>query len=82
MVVETGGTVIVEGVTASRVAFRPYLAFSIWIETPRDVRLQRGLARDGGASTLEQWRAWMAAEDEYVARERPAEHADVVLPGS
>lgn len=36
---------IVEGVTATREAFRPYLTFSIWIETPREVRLDRGLAR-------------------------------------
>jgi uridine kinase len=73
--------VIVEGVTASRAEFRPYLAFSIWIETPRELRLERGLARDG-VSALAQWQAWMAVEDRYVERERPAEHADVVLPGS
>jgi uridine kinase len=78
--IEPAEFVILEGVTASREAFRPYLAYSIWIETPRELRLQRGLERDGEPA-LPHWRAWMEAEDRYVQRERPAEHADCVLPG-
>ena len=80
VVVEPAPFVVLEGVTASREAFRPYLAYSIWVETPRDLRLARGLER-GGADTVERWQEWMAAEDAYVARERPAEHADRVVPG-
>src|SRR6478672_9439015 len=38
---------VVEGVSSSRKAFRPYLAFSIWVEMPREERLRRGLERDG-----------------------------------
>jgi uridine kinase len=79
--IDAGGVVIVEGVTASREAFRPYLAFSIWVETPRETRLARGLARDG-EPMREQWEAWMASEDRYVERERPDEHADAVVSGS
>jgi uridine kinase len=73
--------VILEGVTASREAFRPYLFYSIWIETPRELRLQRGIERDG-EEMREQWVRWMAAEDAYVERERPRERADVVVPGT
>ena len=80
VVVEPGGVVVLEGVTASREAFRPYLALSIWVETPRDVCLARGLARDG-AEMRAQWEAWMAEEDVYIERERPHEHADVVVSG-
>src|SRR4051794_18766287 len=47
VLIEPGGTVVIEGVTASRAAFRPYLGYSIWIETDRAVRLQRGIDRDG-----------------------------------
>jgi uridine kinase len=72
--------VIIEGVGASRQPFRPYLAFSIWIETARDLRLRRGLDRDGEAARA-QWEEWMAAEDEYATSERPSEHADLVLTG-
>jgi uridine kinase len=80
VVIEPGGTVVLEGVSASREAFRPYLAYSIWIETPRDLRLRRGLARDGEGAR-DDWDRWMAEEDAYVEGEQPAEHVDVVLPG-
>ena len=72
--------VILEGVTASREAFRPYLAYSIWIETPRKLRLHRGLQRDG-ADARATWDRWMAEEDAYILRERPVDYADLVLPG-
>ena len=80
IVIEPGGTVLLEGVSAARAAFRPYLAFTVWVETDRAVRLQRGIDRDGEDSRA-QWERWMDDEDDYVARERPVEHVDVVLPG-
>ncbi len=80
VVVEPVDFVLLEGVTASREAFRPYLAYSIWVEASRDVRLRRGLDRDGEAAR-EDWERWMAGEDAYIARERPAEYADVILRG-
>jgi uridine kinase len=72
--------VILEGVTASRTAFRPFLTYSVWIKTPRALRLQRGVERDG-EQLRAQWEKWMAAEDQYVHRERPDQSADLVLPG-
>jgi uridine kinase len=80
VVIEPVDIVIVEGVTASREAFQPYLAYSIWIETPRELRLQRGLERDG-ADARAQWERWMDAEDRYIERERPAARANLVLCG-
>lgn len=80
IVIEPGGTVLLEGVSAARKAFRPYLAYTIWVETERAVRLQRGIDRDGEDSRA-QWERWMDEEDDYIARERPVEHVDVVLPG-
>jgi uridine kinase len=71
---------LIEGVSASRKAFQPYLAFSVWVETPRDKRLQRGLERDGeDARAL--WDDWMAEEDKYVELEKPAQRADLVMSG-
>src|SRR5262249_59220967 len=40
IVIKPGGTVLLEGVSAARNAFRPYLAYSIWVETARMVRLK------------------------------------------
>jgi uridine kinase len=79
--VAPGGLLVLEGVSASRVAFRPYLSYRIWVETPEDERLRRGLARDGEATT-ELWRDWMSAEYRYVQREHPGEAADLVVSGT
>ena len=72
--------VILEGVSASRSAFRPFLTYSVWVDTPRELRLRRGLERDGEQARAH-WEQWMAEEDEYVRRERPQERADLVVPG-
>ncbi len=77
----SGAHVVLEGVTANRAAFRPYLAFAIWVETPRALCLARGIERDGEAMRA-QWDAWMAAEDQYIERESPREHADLVVAGA
>jgi hypothetical protein len=37
------GTVILEGVAATRAVFRPFLAYSIWVEGDQALRLQRGI---------------------------------------
>lgn len=79
--IEPGGLLILEGVTSSREAFRPYLAASIWVETPRDLCLKRGLERDGdGAEEL--WAQWMSDEDEWAAAESPREHATIIVSGA
>jgi len=75
-----GGVVLIEGVSCSRAAFRPYLACIVWVDTPRPVRLTRGLLRDGVAAA-EFWPGWMAAEDRWVAEEHPREHAHLVIDG-
>ena len=70
--------VILEGVSASREAFQPFLTYSIWVDAPRDLRLRRGLERDGEEARA-QWEEWMAEEDRYVERERPQQRADLLL---
>jgi len=73
--------VIIEGVGACRSAWRHRLAASIWIDAPRDERLRRGLARDG-VGLADFWRDWMAAEDEYVEAENPADQVELVVDGA
>jgi uridine kinase len=80
VVVEPAAVVILEGVTATREAFMPYVTYSIWVDAPAEVRLQRGVDRDGSAA-LGLWQAWMAGEEAYRSRERPDERADLVLRG-
>ena len=72
--------VIVEGVTATREEFRHFLAYSIWVDCPRELRLRRGLERDGReAEPL--WREWMAAEDRYCQAQHPRDRADLIVSG-
>lgn len=73
--------VIIEGVSAARREFRPYLAYRVWVECPHVVRLRRGIDRDG-VSMEDQWRIWMADEYRYIAEHRPLDVADLVVDGS
>ena len=78
--IKPGGMVVVEGVSSSRAEFRPFLAGAIWIETPAELRLRRGLERDGEMAR-DQWLEWMAAERQWGEASEPWATADLVLPG-
>lgn len=79
---------ILEGVTALRKEFRPYVDFGVFVETPVELCLQRGFERDRGMDgkadeeIRAMWRAWLAAEDAYLARDDPQSHADKVVEGT
>ncbi|MDQ1696616.1 MAG: hypothetical protein QOJ03_1969 [Frankiaceae bacterium] len=73
--------VVIEGVGATRNAWRDRLALRVWVDCPRDIRLARGLARDG-ADMVDFWTWWMAEEHAYVTAERPWAHADLVIDGA
>ena len=79
--VPTGGVVIVEGVSATRQDLSDRWDLTVWVSTPRDLRLERGLARDGDAMRRQWLDVWMPEEDAYVAGERPAERADFIVDG-
>ncbi len=57
--------------------------FKIWVETPREVCLQRGVARETlpPERLLAAWRLWQGREDTYIETFRPQEKADVVIDG-
>ena len=78
--VDPADVVIIEGVGATREAWRARLTMSIWIDAPRQVRLARGIERDG-EQLREFWLQWMDEEDRYVAEEDPRSHADLVVDG-
>ncbi len=78
--VPPGRHLIIEGVSSMRLAFVPFITFAIWVETPRDERLRRGLERDG-EQMAEAWTRWMSEEDEYIRRESPEQRADLVVEG-
>jgi len=73
--------IVLEGVSSTRAVFRPMLAFKIFVDAPKAIRLTRGLARDG-AQALPLWESWQAAEDDYLKTEDPAARADLILDGT
>jgi uridine kinase len=82
MVIPVGGSVIVEGCYSIRRDLVGFYDYTIWVETPPDLRLQRGLARSG-AHTRERWvKEWLPEEERYVEAENPSERARLVIAGT
>jgi uridine kinase len=81
-VVEPSGIVVVEGVCALHRMFRDDYHVRIWVEAPRELRLARGVARDGEAARSTWERVWMPNEDRYVATDDPISAADLIVDGS
>lgn len=53
----------------------------IWVETPKAICLQRGLARDG-QEAARAWHFWQQREDDYIRDFKPQEKADMVIDGT
>lgn len=59
----------------------------LWVETPRTLCLERGVARDSQDlppdRALGAWRdVWQPTEDEYIHKQRPHEIANFILDGT
>ena len=81
VLVPSQDTVVVEGVYLLRTELRRYASVSIWVETPREMRLAGGIQRDGEAARSRWTDEWMPAEDAYVAAMRPDAAAMLVVDG-
>ena len=76
------GVIIVEGVCALHQMFRDDLSARVWVDAPRDVRLARGVARDGESSRSTWLDVWMPNEAAYIDRDDPVSCAHLVIDGS
>jgi cytidylate kinase len=54
------------------------VTYRVWVEAPYDVRLARGIERDG-ESHRDLWLAWIAEEAAFFAADGTRERADLVL---
>ena len=72
---------VIEGVGCGASRFASLVTVLVWVEAPEDVRMERGLARDGDVFAPH-WKQWAADEDEVFARERTRERADVHIDGA
>ncbi|MEO9325090.1 4-amino-4-deoxy-L-arabinose transferase [Nocardioides sp. C4-1] len=79
--VPASGLLVVEGVGSGSPSVAHLTTALVWVEAPRDLRLRRGIDRDGEALRA-QWHAWQDAEDAHLARHRTRERADLVVDGA
>ena len=73
--------VILEGVTSSRLDVAARLTCATWIDAPRQLRLQRGVERDG-ESMREDWLIWIQREAVFFSDDRTCDRADVIIDGA
>lgn len=69
---------VLEGVGSGSTTFSTVL---VWVEAAYDVRMARGIERDGDAFAPH-WEAWAVAEQEHFDRCRTRERADLVVATS
>ena len=81
-VVRPRGVIVIEGVCALHVLFREAYDLRVWVDAPRELRLARGIARDGEGMRRAWEERWMPSEDRYVERDDPVSAADLLVDGS
>ncbi len=76
-------TMILEGVGSSRLGISDRIAFTVWIETPRDLCFRRGVERDSGLPDIEAiWTRWQELEDDFIEKNHPQARADQIISGA
>lgn len=72
---------ILEGIYCLQDRFLPHYDLSIWVDTPREVRFERGIKRDGEGHRDLWENIWMKQDDRYFEVERPDQKAHVIFSG-
>ncbi len=80
--IDGGIAIVVEGVYSSSAQLRDRYSLRVWVDTPYDVRLERGIARDGEGMRDTWVNEWMPAEVRYMESENPVSYAHLVVDGS
>ena len=76
--VDPAPLLVVEGVGSGDRSTADLCTVLVVVTAPDEVRLERGLARDGEVMR-EDWLGWMSAEREHLAREGTQDRADLVV---
>lgn len=76
--VEPVGLLVVEGVGSGSRCVADLVTVLTWVDAPYDVRMRRGIERDGD-DFAPYWEAWAAAEAEHFAREDTRARADLAF---
>jgi uridine kinase len=80
-VVDPVDLLVLEGVGSGGSAYDDATTILVWVEVPRELRVTRGLERDG-EQVREHWLTWMADEDLVHSQERTRDRADILVDGT
>jgi len=72
---------VVEGCGSCAPALDPWTTLRVWVEAPPDLRLARGVARDG-AALAPAWHRWQRMEAAVFAADRTRGRADLRIDGT
>jgi uridine kinase len=78
---------ILEGVSSLRNEFRDYIALGIFVDTPYDICLKRGVERDSTVGKSKEeisklWHEWLDGELSYFRNMDPKAYADIIIDGT
>lgn len=79
--VPISGIVVIEGVYTLRTELVALYDVTVWLDCPREMRLTRGIERDGEDARTTWEKNWMIAEDMYVKAHQPVNRADFIIRG-
>ena len=81
VLVPVAAALVVEGCGSCPPALDRFSTLRVWVEAPADLRLHRGIERDGAALRAE-WQRWQQLEAAVFAAERTRDRADLRVDGA
>jgi uridine kinase len=78
--VEPTDLLVLEGVGSGCRMHDDLIGVLVWVDAPHDLRMRRGIERDG-ESFAPRWEAWAEAEEALFTRHRTRQRADLVVDG-
>ncbi len=79
--VPPGDLLVLEGVGSGSRGHADLTTALVWVTAPEELRLRRGLERDGPA-LRDRWHQWMVDEARHFDRDRTPARADLVVDGT
>ena len=79
--VEPTDLLVLEGVGSGCRMHDDLIGVLVWVDAPHDLRMRRGIERDGEAFAPH-WESWAEAEQVLFAQHRTRQRADLVVDGS
>jgi len=79
--VPPSGLLVLEGVGSGSRASADLCTLLVWVAAPSDLRLDRGIERDGEL-LREQWLRWREDEEAHFERDGTLRRADVLVDGT